>query len=114
MAGGGGGTIIAVAEVPAPPARLFHLFTTGEIERWWGHPDFYCWENWTANLRVGGPWSVRVRFTDGSTNGGSGEFAEIEAPHKLVMTRRFEKHLLQGVRDRARRRLCRPECSGFR
>jgi uncharacterized protein YndB with AHSA1/START domain len=40
-----------------------------------------------------------VVFTDGSTNGGSGEFAEIEAPRKLVMTRRFEKHPLQGARE---------------
>src|SRR5262249_45360155 len=67
-----------------------------EVEQWWGHPDYYRQENWNADLRVCGPWSVTVRFPDGSTNRGSGEFAEIDRPDKLVMTRRFEKHPFQG------------------
>ena len=50
-------------------------------------------------MRVRGEWSVTVRFADGSTKGGSGEFAEIDAPRKLVMTRRFEKHPLLGARE---------------
>jgi hypothetical protein len=52
-----------------------------------------------VTARVSVRWSVTVRFVDGSTNSGSGEFAEIDAPHKLVMTRRFEKHPLQGTRE---------------
>jgi uncharacterized protein YndB with AHSA1/START domain len=54
---------------------------------------------WTADLRVYGQWSVKVRFPDGNTNGGSGEFVEIDEPKKLVMTRKFEKHPLQGTRE---------------
>jgi uncharacterized protein YndB with AHSA1/START domain len=46
---------------------------------------------WTADLRVCGQWSVTARFADGSTNGRSGEFAEIEAPRKIVMTVRRAK-----------------------
>jgi hypothetical protein len=42
-----------------------------------------------------GQQTYTVRFTDGSTNGGNGEFVEIDAPRKIVMTRRFEKHPLQ-------------------
>lgn len=99
VADGGGGTIIATAEVAAPPERVFQAFTTNEVERWWKAEGFYRWENWKAQLRVGGPWSVKVVFADGSINGGSGEFAEIEAPRKLVMTRRFENHPLQGARE---------------
>jgi uncharacterized protein YndB with AHSA1/START domain len=99
VADGGGGTIIATTEVPAPPERVFHALTTNEVERWWGHPEFYRQEGWKADLRVRGEWSVTVRFADGSTNGGSGEFAEIDAPRKLVMTRRFEKHPLLGARE---------------
>jgi uncharacterized protein YndB with AHSA1/START domain len=98
-ADGGGGTIIATAEIAMPPERVFRAFTTDEVERWWGHPDFYRWTEWTADLQVCGQWSVTVRFADGSTNGGFGEFAEIDAPHKIVMTRRFEKHPLQGARE---------------
>jgi len=92
------GTIIATAEVAAPE-RVFRALTTNEVERWWGHPDFYRQTGWTAELRVCGPWSVTVVFADGSTNVGSGEFAEIDLPRKLVMTRKFEKHPLQGTRE---------------
>ncbi len=98
-ADGAGGTIIATAEVGAPPERVFAALTTNEVERWWGHPDYYRQTDWKADLRVCGEWSVTVRFTDGRTNGGSGEFAEIDAPRKLVMTRKFEKHPLQGARE---------------
>jgi len=57
-----------------------------------GHPDFYRWTDWEDDLRVCDQWSVTVRFSDGSTNGGSDEFAEIDAPRKLVMTHRFERY----------------------
>ena len=70
VADGGGGTIIATAEVPAPPERVFRALTTNEVERWWGHTESYRQEGWKADLRVCGPWSVTVRFADGSTNGG--------------------------------------------
>lgn len=99
VADGGGGTIIATADVDAPPERVFRALTTDEVERWWGHPDYYRQTDWKADLRVQGRWSVAVRFTDGSTNGGSGEFAELDAPRKIVMTRRFENHPLQDARE---------------
>jgi len=99
VADGSGGTIIAVAEIPAHLERVYQALTTDEVERWWGHPDYYRQTDWQADLRVCGQWSVIVRFKDGSTNGGSGEFAEISSPHKLVMTRKFEKHPLQGARE---------------
>jgi uncharacterized protein YndB with AHSA1/START domain len=99
VADGGGGTIIATAVVEASPERTFQALTTNEVERWWGHSDFYRQTDWKADLRVCGEWSVTVRFADGSTNGGSGEFAEIDAPRKLVMTRKFEKHPLLGTRE---------------
>lgn len=99
VADGGGGTIIATAEVPATPQRVFRALTTNEVERWWGHPDFYGQERWKADLRVCGEWTVTVRFADGSTNGASGEFAEIDPPRKMVMTRRFGKHPLLGTRE---------------
>jgi uncharacterized protein YndB with AHSA1/START domain len=99
VADGGGGTIIATAEVTVPPARVFHALTTDEVERWWGHPDFYRMTEWSADLRVGGQWKVKVRFADGNTNGGSGEFAEIDEPRKIVITRKFEKHPLLGTRE---------------
>lgn len=95
----GAGLIVATAEIPAPPERIFQALTTDEVERWWGHADYYRQTDWKADLRVCGQWSVIVHFVDGNTNGGSGEFAEIDAPRKLVMTRRFEKHPLLGTRE---------------
>ncbi len=99
VADGIGGTIIATAEVAAPPERVYRAFTTNEVERWWGQPGFYRMTDWNAELSVCGPWSVVVRFPDGTLNGGSGEFAEIDAPRKIVMTRKFEKHPLLGTRE---------------
>ena len=96
---GATGTIIATSEIDAPPERVFSALTTSEVERWWGHPEYYRQTDWRAELRVRGVWSTIVRFTDGTTNGGSGEFAEIEAPRRLIMTRKFEKHPLQGTRE---------------
>lgn len=99
VADGGGGTIIGTAEVAATPERVFRALTTDEVERWWGHSDFYRMTQWKAEVRVCGEWSVSVRLADGSLNGGGGEFAEIDAPRKIVMTRRFEKHPLLGTRE---------------
>jgi uncharacterized protein YndB with AHSA1/START domain len=90
----GAGVIIATVELEASPERVFRALTTSEVEQWWGHPGFYRWKNWQADLRVCGRWSVNVHFTEGGTNGGSGEFAEIEEPRKIVMTRKFEQHPL--------------------
>jgi uncharacterized protein YndB with AHSA1/START domain len=100
VADGGGGTIIATAEVPASPERVFRALTTPhELEHWWQHADYYNTKGWRVDLRVCGEWSVNVHFADANTNVGSGEFAEIDAPRKIVMTRRFEKHPLQGTRE---------------
>ena len=41
VADGGGGTIIATAEVAGCPDRVFRALTTNEVERWWGQPNFY-------------------------------------------------------------------------
>ena len=80
VADGGGGTVIATAEIAMSPERVFRALTTKEVERWWGSPESYRQTAWSAELRVCGPWSVTVRFADGSVNYGSGEFLEID-PH---------------------------------
>ena len=92
VADGVGGMILATAEIAAPPDALFRAFTTNEVEHWWGHPDYYKQTDWKSDVRVGGAWSSVVRFTNGMTNVGSGEFAELDPPRKIVMTRRFQEH----------------------
>jgi len=48
-----GETIMASAEIVAPPERVFHALITDEVERWWGSCESYRMVDWTADLRVG-------------------------------------------------------------
>jgi uncharacterized protein YndB with AHSA1/START domain len=99
VADGIGGTIIAVADIDAPPERVFRALTTDEIVQWWRNPELYRTAEFKADLRVCGAWSQVVQTNDGNTVVGSGEFAELDAPRKIVMTRRFDKHPFQGTRE---------------
>lgn len=92
VADGGGGIIIAVAEVAGSPERVFRALTTNEVEQWWALPGVYRQKDWKADLRVRGPWSVSVQLNDGSVVHANGEFCEIAEPNKLVMTRNFDNH----------------------
>jgi uncharacterized protein YndB with AHSA1/START domain len=98
-ADGGGGTVIATAEVAGTPERVFRALTTDEVEHWWGDEGFYRLVDWKADFRVCGRWSVTICFADGSMNRGSGEFVELCAPHRVTMTRRFNLHPLLGTRE---------------
>jgi uncharacterized protein YndB with AHSA1/START domain len=85
-----GDTILATVEVGAPPERVFRALTTDEVEQWWGSADTYRVVNWTADLRVGGQWSLGVRLPDAKVLPASGEFIEIDKPNKIVQTRRYD------------------------
>src|SRR5258708_35275440 len=54
------GTIIATAGVAAPPERVFRALTTNDVERWWGHPDFYRQTGWPPGPRVCRPSTATV------------------------------------------------------
>jgi hypothetical protein len=50
-----GGIILAEVEIAAPAERVFRALTeSSEVVRWWGSPDAYRTESWTADLRPGG------------------------------------------------------------
>ncbi len=85
-----GGSIVATVDVAAPPERVWHALTTDEVEQWWGSGDTYHVEEWAADLRLGGRWSLVVRTRDGKTYPAGGTFLKIDAPHKLVQTRKYE------------------------
>ena len=99
VADGAAGLIIAVAEVGGPPERAFRALFTDEVMQWWKMPGVYHWKDWKAELRVCGPWSVNVQLADGNVVGAHGEFCEIDAPRRLVMTRVFSAHPFQGPRE---------------
>lgn len=95
-----GETAMALAEVPARPEQVFAALVTNEVERWWGSSDTYLMTDWAADLRAGGRWNVLVRTTDGRSLPASGIFLEIEAPRRIVHTRRYDwDHPTLGRRE---------------
>lgn len=85
-----GDIILATAGIAQSPERVFRAFTTKEVENWWGSAETYRVINWAADLRVGGRWSLHVRLPNGTVYPASGEFIEIDAPRKIVQTRKYE------------------------
>ena len=86
-----GDTILATVVIAATPERIFRALTTDETETWWGSPDTYRTTEWKADLRVGGSWSVvTLPANGGEGRPASGTFLEIDAPRKLVQTRRYD------------------------
>jgi len=110
-----GETAMALAEIPASPERIFAALVTDEVERWWGSPDACLMTGWTADLRAGGRWNVRVRTTDGRSLPASGVFLEIEAPRRIVQTRRYDwDHPTLGRHETTVAYLLEPVASGTR
>lgn len=85
-----GETILAAIDVAARPDRVFRALTTAECEQWWGEPEKYATTNWKSDTQVGGAWSVDTRLADGSIFPASGKYLEVEAPRRLVLTRRYD------------------------
>jgi uncharacterized protein YndB with AHSA1/START domain len=82
-----GGMILAEVEIAAPPERVFRALTqSDEIVRWWGSPEAYLTEAYTADLRVGGPWKADGRGADGAPFSARGVFLEVDPPRRLVQT----------------------------
>jgi uncharacterized protein YndB with AHSA1/START domain len=85
-----GDTILAAAEIGAPPERVFRALTTNEAELWWGSPETYRVTDWNADVRVGGRWSLAVQRPDGRMYPASGTFLAVDAPGRIVLTRRYD------------------------
>ncbi|TKB06669.1 MAG: SRPBCC domain-containing protein, partial [Mesorhizobium sp.] len=84
-------TVMASAEILAPPEQVLAALVTDEVGRWWGSADTYRMIGWAADLRVGGRWNVTVKTADGGHLPVSGRFIEIEMPRRIVQTRRYER-----------------------
>lgn len=89
--------IVMTRTFPAPPERVFRALTTPETIRRWalgppGHRFVAC-EN---DPRPGGAIRYVWRQPDGSEIGLRGTYLEIEAPHRLVHTERFDVDWTDG------------------
>ena len=84
-----GETVMASADIEAPPEHIFRALVGKEVEQWWGSAHTNRVLDWSADLRVGGHWTVVVRTADGRDLPAGGEFLEIEAPRRIVQTRAY-------------------------
>lgn len=99
VAGTEEGVVLATVDVQVPPERAFRALTTDELERWWGSPDTYRMRRWSSEVRVGGRWSVDT-IMGGNALHATGQFLEVDAPRKVVQTRKYEfDHPRLGRRD---------------
>ncbi|KAA2240713.1 SRPBCC domain-containing protein [Chitinophaga agrisoli] len=85
------GAILAMADLAAPPERIFKLLTDAhDIEQWWGSDDTYRMRQWEAHTVPGGDYTVAVRAANGDVFPASGTFLVVDAPYKLSHTRKYE------------------------
>ncbi len=85
-----GETVIAVAEIAAPPGSVHRALHTKDCEIWWGEPGVYVTRNFAANLKAGGRWSLDSVFPGEVVHHSTGVFVEIDEPARVVLTRRYE------------------------
>lgn len=110
-----GETLLATVDVAATPERVFQAFAMGEIERWWGAAASYRTVRLSAKLCVGGRWTAIVKTLDGKDLPANGEFIEIEAPRRMVLTRKSEwDHPSLGGRETIVAYLLEPVSTGTR
>ena len=110
-----GGIILAQIDIAAPPERVFRALTdSAEIVRWWGSPDAYRTQVWTADLRVGGSWKADGRGADGSSFTVGGVFLEVDPPRRLVQTWKSDSALSRQRTRRSKRGCATRSCRCFR
>jgi uncharacterized protein YndB with AHSA1/START domain len=84
------GTVLATVEIGAAPERVFEALVRSEdVLRWWGEPANKM-SLWQADVRVGGKWRAEGKMKDGNPFVMEGEYTEVEAPHRLVLTWRSD------------------------
>lgn len=74
----------------APRRRVFDAWTKAEQVKCWYRPGGAVVCDCDIDLRVDGKWRVVLRGADGKEHGLGGEFREIDAPHRLVQTFRYD------------------------
>jgi uncharacterized protein YndB with AHSA1/START domain len=79
--------LVVQRKIKASPERLFDAWSRPELMKQW----FHAGENMTtpvaeADLKVGGPWQVVMRKSDGKDYPNNGKYLVIDRPNKLVFT----------------------------
>ena len=81
----------------APRAQVFEAITKPElIQRWLLGPPGWSMPVCRMDLRVGGAYRFVWRGADGAEMGAGGVFQEIDPPHRLVNTEKFDQPWYPG------------------
>jgi len=72
--------------IPAPPQKVFDLWTDPEkLVQWWG-PEGFKIPAHALDVRPGGRWRTTMKSPDGSLHTVSGVFRTVDPPNRLVFT----------------------------
>ena len=82
--------ILITREFDAPAALVFDAWTTPELVRRWWAGDRGVVTEAQIDLRIGGRWRWVMTANGGFEVAFSGEYLEIDRPHRLVRTEVFE------------------------
>jgi uncharacterized protein YndB with AHSA1/START domain len=75
----------------ATPEEVFDAWTNPEVlRRWWTRGSSSTSPGCDVDLRVGGRYLMRMRDDDGELHVVGGEYREIDRPHRLVYTWRWQ------------------------
>jgi uncharacterized protein YndB with AHSA1/START domain len=77
-----------VRRFAAPPEKLFDAWTKTR-GKWWG-PAGFTLEELVIDLRPGGSWRQVMRAADGGLQTSFGTYRDVQRPHRLVMTHRWD------------------------
>ena len=77
--------------MPAPPQRVFAALTEATAVRNWFGPRGFTMPEIDLSPHVGGGYRFTMQPPEGEAFHLSGEFLEIDAPHRLAYTFRYEE-----------------------
>jgi uncharacterized protein YndB with AHSA1/START domain len=75
----------------ASPEEVFDAWTNPDVlRRWWTRESSWTSPGCDVDLRVGGRYVLRMRSDSGEMHVVGGEYREVDRPHRLVYTWRWE------------------------
>jgi uncharacterized protein YndB with AHSA1/START domain len=85
-----GADIVITREFSAPADLVYDAMTTPEhVRQWWG-AGYGTMTVCEIDLRVGGHWHFAQTTPDGQEVSFSGEYLELDRPHRMVHTEKFD------------------------